>query len=249
VNDLSDIRRRITDKYGGRSDIRNIFSQWDASVLGVIRPEEIVTTVTKLGIPISLAESRALVAGFDSTKKGSLNLSDFTIFMYSDNEKINVDKNLYNRLEANKTNAGTIHKALLVNLEEPSHNIKTKHEINHLKSVLKNNVSDIATKIIGFDSKKSGKVSLQGFVQAVRSLDLPHSITQEKNIKLLYSEMGGDESGIYYKPFITHLEENDYTVKLPPPRSMRNPALEAEEREYGSMDLDSVSSRFRIVDI
>ena len=90
---------------------------------------------------------------------------------------------------------------------------------------------------------------MKEFVQAVRSLDLPHSITEEKNIKLLYSEMGGTEQGIQYKKFVTQLEENDYNVKLPAPRSMRNPALDYVERENGSLDLDSTGNKFQMFDI
>jgi Ca2+-binding EF-hand superfamily protein len=62
-----------------------IFNQWDANNLGILRPDDVKHEIEKLGFPVSLDESRAIVAAYDKTKTGALSLTDFQTFLMDPN--------------------------------------------------------------------------------------------------------------------------------------------------------------------
>jgi hypothetical protein len=72
----------------------------------------------------------------------------------------------------------------------------------------------VLSQCISLDRGKYGVVSFDNFCNVIRSLPIKVVLTDEKQMKLLYSEMGGNERGIEYKKFCNRVRSFIYDPDL-----------------------------------
>ena len=77
---------------------------------------------------------------------------------------------------------------------------------SQLKTFLKDKIYGLAPQFTRKDKRKSGRISFDEFVAIMHNMDIPYTLSSEKNWKLLYNEMA-DEKGLAYPSFLESIEK------------------------------------------
>ena len=194
---VADIRRTLRRRYANRQNIRQIFNQWDTQGLGVLRVEDVHSMVNRLGIPINHNEARVLVASTNPTSE-VLGMEEFIQLVYEDSDRMNVD------LTALKTHEQA--EAAVASTKVLALNEKVRRLQDQLKVVVKERITDLVGQMVRSDKTRSGVVSFEAFCEALNNMGLPHTLSNEKQWSLLYSQAGGNTEGLNYREFQQHME-------------------------------------------
>mmetsp|Transcript_32344 Transcript_32344/g.55993 ORF Transcript_32344/g.55993 Transcript_32344/m.55993 type:complete len:753 (-) Transcript_32344:1174-3432(-) len=222
---IVDIRRSIRRRYANRTDMSKIFNAWDLGSLGVIRSEDVYEMVNRLGIQLNMDEAKVLLATANKSMTGNLSLDEFMQLIFEDSDKLNVDL-----AAIGDTSVHQVPEKFMKTLQELSVNQNTQRLLNSLIFQIKVHLNDINASLIRGDKKKSGLVSFETFCDILNNMNLPHSYSNEKYWRMLFTEMGGTDAGLSYASFTKQLNEIEIKdeARLP---SINQRLSSAQERE------------------
>lgn len=218
---VADIRRTIRRRYANRNDFRKIFNQWDENSIGVLTAEDIHKMVNRIGIPVNINEAKVLVASANKSNTGALNLNEFMGLIFDQDDKLNVD--LATLAENDNKNFS------ILDMHNIAVNKHTQMLQNQLKSYLKDKIYGLAPQFSRKDKRKTGKITFEEFVNIMNNMDIPHTLSSEKNFKLLFKEQS-NELGLDYKNFLEDLD-NFVPVQLPEEPEKNEEAEKVEPNE------------------
>jgi hypothetical protein len=82
---------------------------------------------------MTINEARAIVAAYDTSRRGALTMNDFMHFLFTDAAPGAPDASLFSDLETRRSAGGSLDPLLRINLQERALNRKTSGEVNALK--------------------------------------------------------------------------------------------------------------------
>lgn len=90
---VKDARKAFRRRYASRTNIEQLFNQYDADSKGYINAYDILAQGQKIGLGLSLNESLALVQSAKDQKAGEmqLNKDEFEKLIFSQDEKLEID--------------------------------------------------------------------------------------------------------------------------------------------------------------
>lgn len=90
---VKDARKAFRRRYASRTNIEQLFSQYDADSKGYVNAYDLLAQGQKIGLGLSLNESLALVQSAKDQKSGDmqLNKDEFEKLIFSNDEKLDID--------------------------------------------------------------------------------------------------------------------------------------------------------------
>ena len=91
MDKISEVRKKIRQKYETSTNTLKLFHLWDQDALGVVRTEDVQSMLANIGINININEARALVACYSENQAGSLTLPAFTDMLFKEDDNVYCD--------------------------------------------------------------------------------------------------------------------------------------------------------------
>jgi Ca2+-binding EF-hand superfamily protein len=224
IRKIVDIRRTIRRRYANRTEIAKIFSAWDLGSLGVIRAEDVHMMVNRLGIELNQDEAKVLVATANKSLTGCLSLDEFMQLIFDESDQLNMDLT-----SLADPSIHQVPEKFLGTLQELAVNPHTQRLLNTLIFEVKEHLSDVNASLVKGDRRKKGVVSFETFCDVLNNLALPHSFSNAKYWRMLYTEMGGTYKGLSTSNFYTQIQDlqisEDARISTSPAERVTSPVI------------------------
>ena len=139
---VKDARKAFRRRYASRTNIEQLFNQYDADSKGYINAYDLLAQGQKIGLGLSLNESLALVQSAKDQKSGDmqLNKEEFEKLIFSQDEKLDIDLKQLKPLDS------VVQVPSSSQFEQPSGSVRIQNQWKYyLQKSLKNITNDMLT--------------------------------------------------------------------------------------------------------
>ena len=188
---VSALRTLLRNRYSDKTNLMQIFSEWDRGRVGYIRPTDVVYMLHAMGVQITGNEASLLIASANKSHTGYLNLEEFRELIKSD---------------ASPPSTPLPPNADFTSLRHSLENQALKHQTDSMTSFLlqkfQSKLHQMTQNMLKKDKNGTGFITLEDFLMVVEGLKLPMEC--RSHWERIYGEYGG-EQGLEIRRFVERL--------------------------------------------
>ena len=191
---LKEIRLAIRRRYANRTNLKQIFRDWNQGKNGEISLYEAHSMINSFGIPINFNETRALIATANPRGTESLNMTEFTNLIFDDNSALEVDlkriKFKDEKLLEDEKQMSILNEKLQSSVEQSA----KEKEVNFLEEFFRLKLPRLfwAIKDYGCSSEL---IDYNSYLGVLKYFSLPQKYKAEEVIKGLFDKYSIIENG------------------------------------------------------
>ena len=183
---VQEIRLALRRRYANRTDIRKIFKEWDLNAIGEITVYSAHDMINRLSIPINYNETRALIASSNTRGTETLNLEEFMLLIFSDNEALKVDLDKFELKDEKLFSEGIESENMKNNLQKSILEMNKNNEILTIKQQLHTRTSIINLAAINNDIN-TDKCTKEQFKLLMQTLKFPEKYYRDILMDTLFN--------------------------------------------------------------